>query len=237
MACMGMFTLQQPRLALEKLSLVMVAPEAIKTDAQAYQFRAHGDSKGVTEAHRIRRESWNPVLDGDPLLLHERLNGALYVADGHHRLDHAVNTNAIGTGPGKVAAYVLREADGYSVEDVRVIAAYKNMARGHTDTLDAARVFKEVESGRVDVRKLPPLQMDKGNLRVAYSMSKLPEAVLEQVGREQVPATFAAEIAENFDTPELQRSMVEMVGKTLRGGSFVQRLAQSRQGSAGLSLN
>ncbi|MDX2112410.1 MAG: hypothetical protein SFW63_01560 [Alphaproteobacteria bacterium] len=232
-----MFTLQQPRLALEKLSLVMVAPEAIKTDAQAYQFRAHGDSKGITEAHRIRRKSWNPILDGDPLLLHERLNGALYVADGHHRLDHAVNTNAIGTGPGKVAAYVLREADGYSVEDVRVIAAYKNMARGHTDALDAARVFKEVAGGRVDVNKLPPLQIDKGNLRVAYSMSKLPETVLEQVEREQVPSEMAASIAENFNTPELQRSMVEMVGKTLRGGSFVQRLAQSRQGAAGLSLN
>jgi hypothetical protein len=212
--------------------LMMVAPEAIKTDAKAYQFRAHGDGNGVTEAHRIRRERWDAILDGDPLLLHERLDGSLYVADGHHRLDHAKHTNANGTGPGKVAAYVLREADGYSVEDVRVIAAYKNMAHGHTDPLDAARVFKEVASGKVDVAKLPPLQMDKGNLCISYSMSKLPESVLQQVEAEQVPATFAAEIAERFDTPELQRSMVEMVGRTMRTGSFVERLADTAKVSS-----
>ncbi|MCE2927290.1 MAG: hypothetical protein LW823_06600 [Rickettsiales bacterium] len=215
----------------------MVDPDLIRTDAATYQFRGHGDVNGVTEAHRIRRERWDPILDGDPLLLHERNDGTLYVADGHHRLDHAKHTNSVGTGPGMVAAQILREADGYSANDVRIIAAYKNMAHGHTDPLDAARVFKEVKSGKVDFRKLPQLQMDKGNLRVAYSMSKLADPVLQQVEQLQVPAEFAASIADNFDTPELQRSMVEMVGKTMRGGSFVERLAQSRQAATNLSLN
>jgi hypothetical protein len=231
------FVSQQPRQTLSKLSLVMVDPDLIRTDAATYQFRGHGDVNGVTEAHRIRRERWDPILDGDPLLLHERKDGTLYVADGHHRLNHAKHTNSVGTGPGMVAAQILREADGYSANDVRIIAAYKNMAHGHTDPLDAARVFKEVSSGKVDFRKLPQLQMDKGNLSISYSMSKLPESVLQEVETEQVPATLAAEIAERFDTPELQRSMVEMVGKTMRSGSFVERVSQSRSNQSGMSLN
>jgi hypothetical protein len=228
MSAMVAFTSQQPRRAMNALPIVMVPPEAIRVDAASYQFRAHGDQNGVTKKHRIRRERWDPIIDGDPLLLHERLDGTLYVADGHHRLDHAKHTNSIGSGPGMIAAQILREADGYSASDVRVIAAYKNMAHGHTDPLDAARVFKEVESGKIDIRKLPQLQMDKGNLRISYSMSKLADPVLQQVEQLQVPAEFAAEIAERFDTPELQRSMVEMVGRTMRGGSFVERVSQSR---------
>jgi hypothetical protein len=231
------FISQQPRQTLDKLSLVMVAPETIKTDAKAYQFRAHGDSHGVTLSRHIRRERWDAILDGDPLLLHERLDGSLYVADGHHRLDHAKHTNASGNGPGKVAAYILREADGYSVEDVRVIAAYKNMSRGSADPLDSARVFKEVASGRVDIAKLPQLQMDKGNLILSYKISKLPEDVIRQVEAEQIPVTLAADVAQRFDTPELQRSMVEMVGKTMRGGSFLEHVRQSRSNQSGMSLN
>jgi hypothetical protein len=230
------FTSQQPRYTLNQLPLVLVDPALIQTDAATYQFRAHGDKQGVTRAHRIGRTRWDPILDGSPLLLHERKDGTLFVADGHHRLELANRTNAMGTGPGKVAAQILREADGFSAQDVRLIAAYKNLAQGNTNAVDAARVFKEVQASNMDVSKLPQLQMDKGDLTLSYRMAALPEQALALADALQVPAGLAAEVAGRFNDPLVQTRMMQMVGDTLRSG-FVQRELARRANGAGMALN
>src|SRR5205085_1114674 len=76
-----------------KTPVVMVDPAKIKTDAATYQYRAGGDGNGVTKRGRYQSERWDAILHGDPLLLHERTDGTLFVADGHHRLDLAKRLN------------------------------------------------------------------------------------------------------------------------------------------------
>lgn len=197
--------MRRPKL---EAQLVLIDPKEIQVDAATYQFRAGGDGKGVTEKGRYKTDKWDPLLHGDPILVHERLDGRVFVADGHHRVDLAKTLNDKNAGPGKLAAMVLREADGYSAQDVKIIAAYKNMAHGHTDVVDAARVFKEAESGKVNMELLPSLQMDKGNLRMAYSMSKLSDSVLDKVQKGEVQPEIAAKLAEKVPNDGVRQEKI-----------------------------
>lgn len=204
----------------KSLPILLLDPEKVKVDAATYQFRSGGDGKGVTEARRYHTDRWDPILHGNPILVHERLNGDVFVADGHHRLDLAKRSNAVGTGPGKIAAFLLREADGYTVEDVRVIAAYKNMARGTTDPIDAARVFKEAKSGKVHKELLPQLQLDNGNLILSYRLSGLSDQALDVAAKGEIPLEMAALVADRVPEPERQNEVVGMLSYAYRQFGF-----------------
>jgi hypothetical protein len=193
-------------------------PEAIHTDPSAYQFRSGGDLNGVTDKGRIHANHWDATKYSDPIIVHQRLNGAYYVADGHHRLDLAKRTNAMGTGPGKLKAYVLREADGYTTEDVKIIAAEKNIGHdligsGHStgDIVDGARVFKEARR-IAHPQWLPSLQMDKGDLHLSYTLSALSNASLNAVAQQQVPVKTAAAIAESVRDTSEQDRVIQLIG-------------------------
>lgn len=218
---------------LAQTQLVMIDPSVIETDAAAYQFRSGADAQGVTKAGRHNTDEWNPILHSDPLLVHERLDGKIMVADGHHRLDLAKRANAAGKGPGKIAATVLREADGYTVEDVRVIAAMKNMAYGHSNPVDAAYVFQEAVSGRVHIDLLPSLQMDKGNLQLSYTLSMLPAAALDMVAKGAVPVEAAVKVAETVSDPVRQTNVMKIISAKLgHNAGFVDKLSQQQAPAA-----
>ena len=199
-----------------KTPLIGIDPESIKVDAATYQFRLGGDANGVTAKGRYKADHWDPILHGDPILLHERLDGTMYVADGHHRVELAKELNAKGVGPGNIMAMVLSEKQGYTAKDAKIIAAYKNIAHGQTDAVEVAKVFKEANSGDVHKEFLPHLQMDKGNLRMAYTMSKLSDKVLDQVAAEKIEPKIAEKLAELVpDDPKRQESVMQIISQKL----------------------
>ena len=197
------------------LPLGMFDPATILTDAATYQFRAGGDANGVTKKRQFNDGKWDALLHGAPLLLHERMDGRLFVADGHHRLDFAKQLNARGEGPGQIAAYVLREADGYSAEDAKIMAAYANMSRGTADVVDSARVFKEAREKRIDADKLPQLQMDKGNLTLSYTLSGLSAAALKRVEKGEVTPEMAEKVATQIPA-ERQENVMRVISMKLK---------------------
>lgn len=200
-----------------KTPIIGIAPENIKVDAATYQFRSHGDANGVTDKGRYHADHWDPILHGDPIMLHERLDGSMHVADGHHRVELAKALNAKGTGPGNIMAMVLSEKQGYTARDAKIIAAYKNIAHGKTDVIETARVFREANSGQVHTEFLPSLQMDKGNLRMAFTMSKLSDKALDQVEREHIAPEIAAKLAELVpDDAPRQEAVMQIISQKLR---------------------
>ena len=184
--------------------LVSVDPVMLKLDPEAYQFRSGGDENGVTKEQRFNTDKWDPILHGNPILLHERLDGSLYVADGHHRVDLAKRLNEKGEGPGKLQAMVLSEKQGYSVEDVKLIAAYKNIAEGTANVVDAALVLKEAQSPAVHAELLPKLEMKRGNLLTAYKLSKLSDEALKTVAEGKVSADDAVKVSALINDPDHQ---------------------------------
>jgi len=184
--------------------LMGVDPASLKIDAPTYQFRSGADANGVTPEYRYKSTYWDPIIHGDPILVHERLDGTMYVADGHHRVDLAKRLNAEGNGPGNILAMVLSEKQGYSAEDARVVAAYRNIARGQVSLMDTTRVFKEVRSGRVHNELLPELPAND-DVQLAIKLSQISDPSLKKVENGEVPAVIAVQINEQLhgNTPQV----------------------------------
>jgi len=73
-------------------TLARIDPDRIAVDADAYQFKGGADALGVTE--RLRGvERWDELLAGI-VVVHERADGRLFIADGHQRLALAQRARA-----------------------------------------------------------------------------------------------------------------------------------------------
>lgn len=114
-------------------------PAELMVDAATFQFKSGGDDEGVTDVLG-NITIWDPVKAGD-ILVWERKDGSLFVADGHQRTGLARRLAAQGQDI-VLRGFVYREADGISAADARVIAAAVNLARGTGSTVDAAKVLR-----------------------------------------------------------------------------------------------
>ena len=100
----------------------------LTTDAKAFQYKSGGDEAGVTE--RLQGvQRWDPVKAGIAIV-YERKDGTRVVADGHQRLGLAKKMAEQGQDP-HMLGVLMREVDGFTVEDVREAAALKNIAEGN----------------------------------------------------------------------------------------------------------
>ena len=97
------------------------------------QFKLDTNAEGVQEPLKGK---WNELAAGN-FLLWEDKSGTRYVANGHHRLAKAKEQ-----GIDAVNAQVLKEADGYSINDARRIAAESNILEGKGTIYDQAEYFR-----------------------------------------------------------------------------------------------
>lgn len=177
-----------------------VPVESIQVDPEAYQFRTEVNEQGVdTRLEGVKR--WDDLRAGN-LILHERTDGSVYAADGHHRINLARQLQQPG-----VNAIVLREADGVTVEDARRVAAEANIAAGSATALDAAKVFRNSE-GDIDTvireSNLPRTQLVRDGADIAKLDTEPFGAVLNKVITEKDGAV----IGRSFADPDQQLAAV-----------------------------
>lgn len=98
-------------------AIYSVPVELINTDPKAYQWRTDVDENGLDGRDLDDFDQ----AEQAPILLHEREDGRMYVVDGHHRL-----AMAEGSGVTHVDAYMVREDDGYNVEDAKLLGQMLN---------------------------------------------------------------------------------------------------------------
>ena len=116
-------------------------PDQVQTDAATYQYKGGGDDAGVTD--RLRGvTSWDPTASGK-VIVHERADGQRFIADGHQRMGLARRIKAEGDETVRLDGYLFREADGWTAEDVRALAAKKNLQEGSGEAIDAARIMRD----------------------------------------------------------------------------------------------
>lgn len=123
-------------------------PAEIGLDAATMQFRRGADGDGVTGALR-GVDRWDAEKAGR-VTLWEDDAGRLIVADGHQRVALAKRT-----GGAPIDAMVLRAADGWDAESVRVWTALKNVVEGSADAADAARFMRGMSPKEI-AEFLPP---------------------------------------------------------------------------------
>tara|TARA_B100000579_G_scaffold437790_1_gene469041 strand:- start:6164 stop:9391 length:3228 start_codon:yes stop_codon:yes gene_type:complete len=140
--------------------------EELNVDAQSYQFKEGSDEFGVTE--QLRGEvQWNQEQSG-VVLVHERADGKLFIADGHQRLALAKRIKE--KDPNQdvfLLGITLREKDGISVENAMVRAAVKNIGEGTGTVLDAVKIL------RGDPQKFKTLPPRSALVKQARSIVKI----------------------------------------------------------------
>lgn len=108
--------------SLTDYDVVDVDTDEIKLNPTAYQWRNNVTGDG-TEKGRVVSGAFN-YDDQPPLILHRRLSGRVYLADGHHRFKMAKASHAP-----IVKAIVLDEHDGYTVPAMRVLCGFLNLRK------------------------------------------------------------------------------------------------------------
>ncbi|QPI65949.1 LPD38 domain-containing protein [Vreelandella venusta] len=179
-----------------------VPVESIQVDPQAYQFRTEVNEQGV-DSRLEGIEKWDDIRAGN-LILHERSDGSVYAADGHHRINLARQLQQP-----DVNAIVLREADGVTVDDARRAAAEANIAAGSATAMDAAKVFRNSE-GDIDTvireSNLPRTQLVRDGANIAKLDTEPFGAVLNKVIAEKDGAV----IGRSFTDPDQQMAAVSV---------------------------
>lgn len=167
-----------------------VPVDQINVDAEQYQFRSRVNEQGVDK----RLDGVKKWDDGraNNILVHRRVDGSLYVADGHHRLDLAKRL-----GQTAVNAKIIDEADGVTVEDARFDAAMNNIANDKADALDVAKVFRNSKLPVSEVRKAQDLPNNQA-ARDGEALAKLSDNAFGMVAAGQLSEKDGAAIGSAF---------------------------------------
>ena len=193
--------------------LYTLDPEQIAVDAKTFQFKAGGDEFGVTE--RLQGiTTWDKYKAG-VVTVYEYADGRMAIADGHQRLGLAKRIRSQDPSQDvKVIGYKLREVDGISPEEARVIAAMKNIAEGTGTSIDAAKVLR-VEPDRLS--ELPPRSE---LVRQARDMMALSDEAFGAIVNEVIPANYGAIVGRLIDDPKLQDAAIQVLAKSEPSNAF-----------------
>jgi hypothetical protein len=179
----------------------LVDPNTLQVDARTFQFKEGGDELGVTD--RLKGvEKWEPDFAGIALI-YERADGGRFIADGHQRLNLAKRTGGI------MNARILREADGWTPEAVRVRAAVKNIAEGTGSPLDAARIMRAAKDAQ-----LPPLPPTSALVRQGRALAELADEPFQMVINGVVPENYGALVGRLIKDPKMQEAAIKVLNKT-----------------------
>ena len=193
--------------------LYTLDPDIIEVDAKTFQFKSGGDEFGVTE--RLQGiTTWDKYKAG-VVTVYEYADGRMAIADGHQRLGLAKRIRSQDPSQDvKVIGYKLREVDGISPEEARVIAAMKNIAEGTGTSIDAAKVLR-VEPDRLS--ELPPRSE---LVRQARDMMALSDEAFGAIVNEVIPANYGAIVGRLIDDPALQDAAIQVLAKSEPSNAF-----------------
>jgi predicted ABC-type ATPase len=117
---------------------------SLNVDPHAYQFKASDPTSG--ENGRLASVTKWDAQAGlmNPIMVHERLDGSLWVVDGHQRVGLAKRLVKEGHAPDSLAlnAVVFKESDGYTVPDMLKAGALANIRQGTGSALDIAKILR-----------------------------------------------------------------------------------------------
>lgn len=154
----------------------------LKVDPETYQYKA-SDEQGLTDRLQTERE-WDPAA-AIGVMVHERLDGQMYVADGHQRFGLAKRLTTPDS-PIALEGHLYREADGYTPEMMRVKAAIRNI-RGETGTpLDAAKIIRDYPE------MVAGISRSRGFMLQADGLAQLAPGPYRAIVNEVIPQNYAA---------------------------------------------
>lgn len=192
------------------------SPDELQVDPDLFQYKSGGDEFGVTEALQ-GISTWDQVRAGTALV-YEFADGRKYIADGHQRLGLAKRIAAQDPSQKPMLhAYVLREVDGITPSEARVIASLKNIVEGTGSAIDAAKVLR-VSPDKIDQMNLPPTS---ALVRQAKDLVNLSDDVFMAVVNGVVSPNHAAVIGRLVpEDADMQQAAMSVLAKADPANEF-----------------
>jgi hypothetical protein len=183
----------------------MLRPNEVRTDAAAMQYKSGGDQSGVTDALK-GVEVWNPLLS-QQILAWEPLEGGRVVVDGHQRVALAKRLSDQGQDI-QLPAVTVREADGITARDARVLGALRNIANGTGTLVDNAKVLRDVPDAAAMLPQSGPLARD------SMGLAQLSHEAFGAAANEVVDPRIAAQVGLNAaGHPEAHMPILGLLAK------------------------
>jgi len=191
-------------------------PADIQIDAKTFQFKEGGDEFGVTDRLAGVTE-WDPIKAGT-VIIYERADGGLFIADGHQRVGLAKRIQeASPEQQVELLGYRLREVDGVSADEAMVIAALKNISEGSGTVIDAAKIARispELLAG-------PSFPKSSAFVKQARALGNLDDRAWGMVKNEVVPANYSAIVGRLIPQDgDLQLAAMDVLSKVEPANEF-----------------
>lgn len=201
----------QPRPSVIAGEIEEVDPRELEVQPEVFQFKSDVVAEGGVTAKLKDVTRWMPERAGITLVF-EYADGTRAVADGHQRTALAKRIMETTGEEITLAARVYREVDGFTAEDVRVLAALKNIseaADGMTTAMarDAAKVL------RVDPEAIRELPAGPGIAR-AEALSRLSDEAFSMFINDVVPERFAELVGRMVENPEMHGAIMKLLERT-----------------------
>lgn len=201
----------QPRPSVIAGEIEEVDPRELAVQPEVFQFKSDVVAEGGVTAKLKDVSRWMPERAGITLVF-EYADGTRAVADGHQRTALAKRIMDQTGEEIRLAARVYREIEGFTAEDVRVLAALKNIseaADGMTTAMarDAAKVL------RVDPEAIRELPAGPGIAR-AEALSRLSDEAFSMFINDVVPERFAELVGRMVDAPEMHGAIMKLLERT-----------------------
>lgn len=185
----------------------VISAADLQTDAATFQYKTGGDAAGVTD-RLANVTQWNPDAAG-AIMVWERADGTLFVADGHQRTGLAKRLIRDGHAEDVgLLAHVYREADGVTAEQAMLRAAGANILAGTGDALDAAKIIRRVGA---ESQYLRGMDGTRALARDAMGLARLSDDAFGMVlnGDAETAAIGAIVGRVAPDAPELHAQMIQ----------------------------
>lgn len=201
-------------------SYVMLDPRQLTVDPKRFQFK-ESNERGVTGALE-GTDRWEPDL-ASPIMAWQANDGQLFVADGHQRHDLATRAQAAGQDNVQIPAKVYREADGYTPDYMRTLAAYKNISEGSGTAIDAAKVMRGINAIPAN-RALPSLPPKQQMVQQGAALAKLSDEAFGVVVNGIVPPGYAAHVGAMIADPAEQMGALTVLARAQPANSEQARM-------------
>lgn len=142
-------------LGYENAPVVEMPLDKLKLSADVPNFKEGADENGVVSGQRLQGKYER--VGTAPIVVWERENGDTEVITGRHRLDLARRS-----GEKTIPAYVVREADGFTVDDARTFDAESNIRDGMGTVRDYAHFFRNKDIDEAEASGKGLLSREKG---------------------------------------------------------------------------
>jgi len=211
-----------PEFAVQGATISNVDVESLKVEPERFQFKENANKSGVVEP---LEGDFNPLAAGT-ILVWEDKDGNRYPVNGHHRTELA-RRQKVATLP----AQIVRESDGVTADQARVLGAEINILEGQGTVDDYAQFFRESGIDEPQANERGLLARGKGktgfvlgkyasdNTWAGFRAGKLPAdkaAVIADIGRDDEGIqNLGTARAKNLTVDEL-RGFLQTVKSTPR---------------------